>query len=35
LEVAPRSLHERIPIAIGSADEVALYERFSAAGGAP
>lgn len=30
LEVAPRSLHERIPIAIGSADEVALYERFSA-----
>jgi len=29
LDVAPRSLHERIPIAIGSADEVALYERFS------
>ncbi|MEO8347478.1 MAG: class 1 fructose-bisphosphatase [Acidobacteriota bacterium] len=30
LDVAPRSLHERIPIALGSADEIALYERFSA-----
>jgi fructose-1,6-bisphosphatase I len=30
LDVAPRTLHERIPIAIGSADEIALYERFSA-----
>lgn len=30
LDVTPRSLHERIAIAIGSADEIALYERFTA-----
>jgi len=28
LDLAPKKLHERIPIAIGSAFEVALYERF-------
>jgi fructose-1,6-bisphosphatase I len=28
LDLAPRSLHERIPVAIGSAFEVELYERF-------
>ena len=28
LDVVPGSLHERIPFAIGSADEIALYERF-------
>ncbi len=28
LEVLPESLHERIPLAIGSMSEVALYERF-------
>ncbi len=28
LDVKPRALHERIPIAIGGADEIALYERF-------
>lgn len=30
LDVAPRTLHERIPVAIGSADEIALYESFVA-----
>jgi fructose-1,6-bisphosphatase I len=30
LDVAPRTLHERIPLAIGSAEEVALYEGFVA-----
>ena len=30
LDVAPKSLHERIPVAIGSADEIALYESFHA-----
>jgi fructose-1,6-bisphosphatase I len=29
LDLAPRSLHERIPVAIGSAFEVELYERFA------
>ncbi|HEY3169764.1 MAG TPA: class 1 fructose-bisphosphatase [Thermoanaerobaculia bacterium] len=29
LDLAPRSLHERIPVAIGSAREVELYERFA------
>ncbi|HSE64031.1 MAG TPA: class 1 fructose-bisphosphatase [Thermoanaerobaculia bacterium] len=28
LALAPRSLHERIPVAIGSAFEIELYERF-------
>jgi fructose-1,6-bisphosphatase I len=28
LDLAPKRLHERIPIAIGSAFEVDLYERF-------
>jgi fructose-1,6-bisphosphatase I len=28
LDVVPDSLHARIPFAIGSADEIALYERF-------
>ncbi len=28
LDVVPSSLHERVPIAIGSKTEVALYERF-------
>jgi len=28
LELAPRKLHERIPVAIGSVFEVDLYERF-------
>ncbi|HEY6066165.1 MAG TPA: class 1 fructose-bisphosphatase [Thermoanaerobaculia bacterium] len=28
LDLAPRTLHERIPIAIGSVSEVALYEGF-------
>jgi fructose-1,6-bisphosphatase I len=28
LGLAPRSLHERIPVAIGSAFEIELYERF-------
>ena len=28
LDLAPRKLHERIPVAIGSAVEVDLYERF-------
>lgn len=28
LDVVPRSIHQRIPIAIGSADEIELYERF-------
>src|SRR5258706_12116073 len=28
LDVVPGSLHERIPFAIGSAEEIALYERF-------
>jgi fructose-1,6-bisphosphatase I len=28
LDLAPKRLHERIPIAIGSAFEVELYERF-------
>lgn len=29
LDLAPRALHERIPVAIGSAFEVELYERFT------
>src|SRR6266508_3272918 len=29
LDLAPRKLHQRIPVAIGSAFEVDLYERFS------
>jgi fructose-1,6-bisphosphatase I len=29
LDLAPRSLHARIPVAIGSAFEVELYERFT------
>src|SRR6185369_1348812 len=28
LDVVPESLHARIPFAIGSAEEIALYERF-------
>jgi fructose-1,6-bisphosphatase I len=28
LDLAPRALHDRIPLAIGSAEEVDLYERF-------
>lgn len=30
LEMAPSRLHETVPLAIGSAEEVALYERFFA-----
>ena len=29
LDLAPRRLHERIPVAIGSAFEVDLYEQFA------
>lgn len=34
LDVVPDSLHARTPFAIGSASEVALYERFCRTGGA-
>ena len=33
LDLAPKRLHERIPIAIGSTFEVELYERFARGGG--
>jgi len=29
LDVTPRKLHDRIPVAIGSLSEIALYERFA------
>jgi len=35
LAVVPSDLHSRTPLAIGSAAEVALYERFSQDGGTP
>jgi fructose-1,6-bisphosphatase I len=35
LDLAPRSIHERIPIAIGSRFEVELYERFVQSAGNP
>jgi fructose-1,6-bisphosphatase len=28
-DVTPRKLHDRIPVAIGSLSEIALYERFA------
>jgi len=32
LEIKPESIHQRTPVAIGSADNVALYEKFLAEG---
>jgi fructose-1,6-bisphosphatase len=28
LDLKPKAVHQRIPFAIGSADDVALFERF-------
>ena len=35
LEIAPTDLHQRVPIVIGSKDDVTEYERFYRAGGLP
>ncbi len=34
LDIRPESLHQTVPLAIGSRDDVALYEKFVVAGGA-
>ena len=35
LDMTPRAVHHRCPFAIGSAEEVALYDRFATGKGAP
>jgi fructose-1,6-bisphosphatase I len=35
LDVQPRSIHQRAPLIIGSADDVRLYEQLLAIGSAP
>ena len=32
LEIRPESIHQRVPLVIGSPEEVSLYERFIAKG---